>query len=39
MVLPMKYHTRVYEELHENMGHLGAERAMELARERFYCRL
>ena len=36
MVLPKKYHKRVYEELHENMGHLGAERVMELARERFY---
>ena len=36
MVLPKKYHKRVYEELHENMGHLGAERVTELARERFY---
>ena len=36
MVLPKKYHKRVYEELHENMGHLGAEKVTELARERFY---
>ena len=36
MVLPKIYHKRVYEELHENMGHLGAERVTELARERFY---
>ena len=36
MVLPKKYHKRVYEELHENMGHLGADRVVELARERFY---
>ena len=35
-VLPKKYQKRVYEELYENMGHLGAERVMELARERFY---
>ena len=34
MVLPKKYHKRVYEELHENMGHLGADRVVELARER-----
>ena len=36
MVLPKKYHKRVYVELHENMGHLGADRVVELARERFY---
>ncbi|KAL9976592.1 hypothetical protein ACROYT_G013913 [Oculina patagonica] len=36
MVLPKKYHIKVYEELHENMGHLGADRVVELARERFY---
>ena len=36
MVLPKKYHKRVYGELHENMGHLGAERVTELAKERFY---
>ena len=36
MVLPEKYHKRVYVELHENMGYLGADRVVELARERFY---
>ena len=36
MVLTKVYQKRVYEELHENMGHLGAERVTELARERFY---
>ena len=36
MVLPKKYHKRVYEELHENMGYLGADRVVELARERFF---
>lgn len=36
IVLPKKYHKRVYEELHENMGHLGADRVIELARERIY---
>lgn len=36
IVLPKKYRKRVYEELHENMGHLGADRVIELARERFY---
>ena len=35
-MLPMKYHKRVYVELHENMGHLGADRVVELARQRFY---
>ena len=34
MVLPKVYQKRVYEELQENMGHLGAERVTELARER-----
>ena len=36
MVLPKKYHKRVYVELHENMRHLGADRVVELARQRFY---
>lgn len=34
--MPKKYRKRVYEELHENMGHLGADRVIGLARERFY---
>ena len=36
LVLPKKYHATVYKELHQNMGHLGAERVVQLARERFY---
>ena len=36
MVLPRKYHKRVSEEVHENMGNLGADRVIELARERLY---
>ena len=36
MVLPKIYQKRVYEELHENMGHLGEERVTDLVRERFY---
>lgn len=36
IVLPKQYRKRVYEELHENMGHLGADRVIELARECFY---
>ena len=36
MVLPKIHHKRVYVEMHENMGHLGADRVVELARERFY---
>ena len=37
MVLPRKYHRRVYEELNENIVHLGADRVIELVRQRFYC--
>ena len=36
IVLPKKLHWLVFEELHEKMGHLGADRVLELARERFY---
>ena len=36
MVLPKKYHKRVYVEVHENKGHLGADIVVELARQRFY---
>lgn len=35
MVLPKKCHKKRYEELHENMGRLGADRVVELARECF----
>ena len=36
LVLPAKYKHLVFEELHVNMGHLGPERVVQLARERFY---
>ncbi|XP_038063005.1 uncharacterized protein LOC119733688 [Patiria miniata] len=36
LVLPLKYHRSVYKELHEEMGHLGAERVIHLARDRFF---
>ena len=36
LVLPHCYRMTVYKELHQNMGHLGAERVVELARERFF---
>ncbi|KAK3732869.1 hypothetical protein QZH41_002219, partial [Actinostola sp. cb2023] len=36
VVLPKTYRRRIYHELHEEMGHLGTERVLALARERFY---
>ena len=36
LVLPQKFHTIVFKELHQDMGHLGAPRVVNLARERFY---
>ena len=36
VVLPRKMRRRVYKELHEDMGHLGLERVLALARDRFY---
>ena len=35
-MLPQKFHTIVFKELHQEMGHLGAPRVVQLARERFY---
>ena len=35
-VLPRKFHTIVFKELHQEMGHLGAPRVVQLPRERFY---
>ncbi|KAK3752993.1 hypothetical protein QZH41_016307, partial [Actinostola sp. cb2023] len=35
-VLPKKFRKAVYTQLHDDMGHLGAERTIDLARERFY---
>ena len=37
IVLPSKYHRLVVKELREEMGHLGAERVLDLARQRFFC--
>lgn len=36
LVLPLKLRNLVYKELHQEMGHLGADRVYHLARERFY---
>ena len=36
LVLPRQFHRTVYKELHQEMGHLGATRVVQLARERFY---
>ena len=36
LVLPSRYHRMVYKHLHEDLGHLGSDRANEMARERFY---
>ena len=36
LVLLQKSHSTVYRELHEEMGHLGVERVLHLARERFF---
>ena len=36
IVIPEKYRKTIYEELHEKLGHLSAERVIQLAQERFY---
>ena len=36
IVLPEKFRSLVYSELHEKLAHLGPERVLELARQRFY---
>ena len=36
VALPQKFHTIVFKELHQEMGHLGAPRVVQLTRERFY---
>ncbi|KAI8492584.1 hypothetical protein Bbelb_296250, partial [Branchiostoma belcheri] len=36
IVLPKDYRNIVYQELHDKMGHLGADRVVSLARQRFY---
>ena len=35
LVLPKKFHCQVVKELDEEMGHLGAERTVHLARQQF----
>ena len=35
IILPKKFHPLVLKELHEKMGHLGVDRTLHLARERF----
>lgn len=36
LVLPSKYRTLALKHLHNEMGHVGTERVLHLARERFY---
>ena len=36
LVLPVTYKQLVYQELHNKMGHLGPDKVVHLARERFY---
>lgn len=36
LVLPSKFHRTIFKELHQDMGHLGVKRVVQLARERFY---
>ena len=36
IVLPKTYHLLVLKELHEDMGHLGSERVLDLIRQRFF---
>lgn len=36
VIVPRQLRSRILKELHENMGHLGVDRTLDLARERFY---
>ena len=36
LILPSKYHRMVYIHLHDDLGHLGSDRAFEMARGHFY---
>jgi hypothetical protein len=36
LVLPGKFNRTIFKELHQEMGHLGEKRVVQLARERFY---
>jgi hypothetical protein len=35
IVLPRKYHSLVLKELHDKMGHIGSDKVLHLARDRF----
>lgn len=36
LVVPESYQPLIFEEMHQDMGHLGVERTLDLIRERFY---
>ena len=36
IVLPKEFHQTVYVELHEKLAHLGVEKVLDLAQQRFY---
>ena len=36
VVLPMKYRQQIYKSLHNELGHMGAERVLQLAKQRVY---
>ena len=36
LVIPEKFHSLIYAELHQKMGHLAADRVEELARQRYF---
>ena len=36
VVLPQQLRMTIFKELHEDMGHLGVERVLDLAKSRFY---
>ena len=36
VILPQKYRKIIFKELHDKMGHLGSERVINLARDRFF---
>ena len=36
IVLPSKYHRTILMELHDNVAHVGSERVLGVARDRFY---
>ena len=36
IVMPQKYHQLVIDEIHTKMGHLGPEKSLDLAQQRFY---